>query len=186
MTSYRLTEEGQRAVIENYNLVPFTIQRYFSLQDMQDDDLRSEGCVALCRAVATYDAKYGCTLSTYAITCIRRGIASYLHKQYHTCTVTDGTAISLNEPAWNDAEETEMIDLLADEKSDAENEAIGNIFYESTKHMVPTLTTLIESKMTMPELAKQEKCTKQNIHIRIRNECRQARRELELSGMNYA
>ncbi len=71
---YVLTHEQQDLVAQNLFLVGKTISRYIQTKEhvcgLGYDDLYQEGCVALCRAAATYDGT-SAQFSTYATTLIR-------------------------------------------------------------------------------------------------------------------
>lgn len=71
---YILTCEQQELVEQNLTLVSKTISRYIQTREnvcgLGYEDLYQEGCVALCRAAATYDGTTA-LFSTYAATLIR-------------------------------------------------------------------------------------------------------------------
>lgn len=70
-----LTAEQQALVEEHMQVVHWTIHHYIDINEsvcgMGYDDLYQEGCEALCRAAASYDAQAGAQFATYAGTVIR-------------------------------------------------------------------------------------------------------------------
>ena len=66
----------EKLVVNNMDLVPFTINR---MGLIPDDDLMSEGALGLVRAAINYDATKGHKFTTYAVSYIRGYLKTYLN-----------------------------------------------------------------------------------------------------------
>lgn len=71
MSSMSALEE--KLVFDNYDLVPFCVNKYFRPKSGEFDDLVQIGRIGLCNAAKTYRASVG-LFSTYACSCIRNHI----------------------------------------------------------------------------------------------------------------
>lgn len=81
MSSMSTLEE--KLVFDNYDLVPFCVNKYFRPRAGEFDDLVQIGLIGLCKAAKTYRASVG-RFSTYACTCILNHIRhefSYRNRQ---------------------------------------------------------------------------------------------------------
>lgn len=75
-----ISNEKHQLIEESLPLVRWTVRRYFkcdeSIVGLAFDDLYQEGCLALCRAAAAYDARRG-EFDTFAVTVIRNHLIDY-------------------------------------------------------------------------------------------------------------
>ena len=75
-----VSDDQHRLIEESLPLVRWTVKRYFACDEgvvgLAYDDLYQEGCIALCRAAAAYDAQRG-EFDTFAVTVIRNHLIDY-------------------------------------------------------------------------------------------------------------
>ena len=78
-----MNDDQRRLVEKSLQLVRWTVKRYISSNEsvtgLGFDDLYQEGCVALCRAAASYQPEKG-EFSTFAVTVIRNHLTEYCGK----------------------------------------------------------------------------------------------------------
>lgn len=101
-------EKYQQLVIENENLVYYTIKKLGIYKHI--DEFYDLGMVALVRAAQTFDEKSGYSFSNYAINCIKHELYSYGRKQrnnrWHNMISLDNVV--------ND-DKTTVLELIADD-----------------------------------------------------------------------
>ena len=141
----KITERTQ-LVEMNYNLVRYTLNRYFSSYYDQED-LEGVGAYALVNAVDKYDVNKNIVFSTYAINSIKTSIARYIQLQNSESRYINNVTISLNEPLnvsrGNDTKSITLLDTLACADSiDLQNDFFKNReqkkLYKYLKHLTPT------------------------------------------------
>lgn len=79
-----LTAEQERLVVENRQLVPFALKRFYPPAGMDDGDLQQVGFIGLMQAARKFDAGKGFKFSTFAVACIQneaRGLLKHLGAQ---------------------------------------------------------------------------------------------------------
>ena len=116
-----------KIVLNNINLVPYTINHYNLFIDGVHDyeEMLQDGYIALIKAVESFDYSLGFKFSSYAIKCILSLTRTRLDYNKD---------VSLNTPINEGAEtEIEIIDTIEDESIDIEKDIINENFYREIK-----------------------------------------------------
>lgn len=116
-----------KIVLNNFNLVPYTINHYNLFIDGVHDyeEMLQDGYIALIKAVESFDYSLGFKFSSYAIKCILSLTRTRLDYNKD---------LSLNTPINEGAEtEIEIIDTIEDESIDFEKDIINENFYREIK-----------------------------------------------------
>lgn len=140
----------------NVSLVPAMINRHFKIHSNIEEDAIQHGLIALYKASLTFDetkAKF----STYACTCIRRAIMTFLTKEYsrRPMTIESLEGIIDNKIVHVELNINEKLPHLSEKEKD-----IVTMRYEGS---------------TYKEIAKKYNTSKQNIESnlrRIRKQCK--------------
>ena len=181
-----LDAEQQRLVEDNLRLVRYIVARYFASSDLEKEDIVSEGYLALCRAAGKYKPESGTTFLTYAFRCIMNAIYNaHSSPKSRTWSLNGQCVSSLNDCVANDNVEDgiELIDMIKDQKTDVEREAINNVICESIAPYAPTLVLRERTESTYRELAETLGMSHQNVHRKCDREARIARAELFKRGI---
>ena len=153
--SYRLTDEQQKLVVDNMKLVPYIIAKYIGSKFADDEDIISDGYVGLCNAAATFDESAGVKFSTYACTCILQEACKRYRLDRSIKRFAQRTACSLNKPIEGpEGYAGELIDQVADETANTEEEALTNILMEPVREHIPIFLTKEVEGYTFKEIGK--------------------------------
>lgn len=143
---------SERLVNENVNLVKQVIWRDFkgnlniSRLDRKYllDEMISVGNIALVQASHTWDESRGIKFSTYAGTCIRHKLYTYLNQEYHK-QLDDGQSISMSTKVNDDGEDVNTLeDLLGDESYTHESELVYAIYSASERSKVKDIDKIVK------------------------------------------
>ena len=93
-------KNAEKMLVENENLVFFTISRYFPSY-IHDEDVRQIGRIALWKACEKYDPANGAAFSTYCTRAIQNEVKKYL--QYFTRCGRNTPTISLDDSIKKDS-----------------------------------------------------------------------------------
>lgn len=96
-------------VLENMKLVYYIINTYFS-DFTNKDDYISIGTIGLMKATKDFDSNKNVKFSTYAYKCILNSVKGEIIKEFKHNNV-----ISLNNSVNNDADSSELIELIPDD-----------------------------------------------------------------------
>ena len=93
-----MTEEQNKLIEDNINLVYFVYAKYFLAKDggREKEDLISEGMLGLINAAIKYSPDKGVTFSTFACVCIHRKMCLYLRDNRERL---EANIVSLDAPA---------------------------------------------------------------------------------------
>lgn len=93
-----MTEEQNKLIEDNINLVYFVYTKYFSVKDCgrEKEDLISEGMLGLINAATKYSPGRGVTFCTFACVCIHRKMCLYLRNNRERL---EADIVSLDAPA---------------------------------------------------------------------------------------
>ena len=176
MASYILTADQQRLVEDNMDLVPYTIAKRFGSENAQDEDFLSTGYLALCKAAACFDPTSGHRFSTYACSCIINGIYTESRKKYAHNIYLKMSPVSLNQlTEGNDGDADELLSFIPDPTVNIEEQATSGIFYDQMIKHMPTFAKMEQEGLSVADLARRERKSKQAIYRRLEMEGRRAR-----------
>lgn len=116
-----------KIVLNNINLVPYTINHYHLFIDGVHDyeEMLQDGYIALIKAVESFDYSLGFKFSSYAIKCILSLTRTRLDYNKD---------LSLNTPINKGADtEIEMIETIKDDSINIEKDIINESFYREVK-----------------------------------------------------
>ena len=175
-----MTEDQEKLVIDNMNLVPFVMNKYYgnSARLLGDEELVSAGNVGLVRAAQSFDPSRGVAFATLAVPYIRseiyffvRANRSLMHipvsalkkmslEEMEKCSVASIDAF--------DIQDKSHINEMKDMSQNVEDYAILLVDIErAIGKMKPNKQRIIRDYIggkTMREIAEQEGCTLSWIH----------------------
>lgn len=170
-----MTEDQEKLVIDNLNLVPFVMRKYYgsSARLLSEDELVSAGNVGLVRAAQAFDPSRGVAFSTLAVPYIRSEIYRYVRanrslmhipvsalkkmslEEMEKCSVASIDAL--------DIQEKSQIRVMEDRSQNVEDHAILLVDIErALGRMKPNKQKIIRDYIggkTMREIAEQQGCT---------------------------
>lgn len=123
-THYDLTEEQRDLVADNMALVPFVINKKFGRTMANDEDVVSEGYIALCIAAATFDEGRGGKFSTYATAVIINRTRRLIRTKKMKKRAKDDEVISLDAPIMGMDEDAFVGDTVSASHETIEEEYI--------------------------------------------------------------
>jgi RNA polymerase sporulation-specific sigma factor len=122
-----MKNEKSPLVLDNEALVRFILKGYAWRDDYED--LLQEGRLALFQATKKFDPTKG-KFSSFAGRYIRNSVLRVLRAENREKRRCPGEAISLNEAASPQDGQTELLDLLPDERVDVEKEAMARLMLD--------------------------------------------------------
>ena len=142
----------------NMGLVGCIVNKYFRNTRYETEDLVSIGFIGLIKAVDTFDADKGFKLATYAITCIRNEILTYLRKR-HIDSVSLNTPIATNEQSG----ELSIQDVIGTDKEMVIDTVVNDSLLQLIHQLEPRDQFIINNqfglngghKITQRQIAKQ-------------------------------
>ena len=130
-------DDQHRLIEESLSLVRWTVKRYFACDEgvvgLAYDDLYQEGCIALCRAAAAYDAQRG-EFDTFAVTVIRNHLIDYCRTI--SADVRGQSVVSLDEMAesgWEGDSPERLMERTNRSQEAAVSEMNADSFLESRR-----------------------------------------------------
>jgi len=120
-------------VLDNEALVRFLLKSYAWRDDYED--LLQEGRLALYQAAEKYDPAKG-KFSSFAARYIRNSIQRILRSENRGKRRCPGATISLNEAVGSQDGQTELLNLIPDERGDLEADAMGRLMLDE---IIPSL-----------------------------------------------
>lgn len=173
-----IMNDAQKNLAENNrNLVYAAIRRYIGGEYVTNEDMVSDGFLGLCKAAATFDPDRSVMFSTYAVKCILNEITKEFRHRMCKCRGCGDVPVSLNQTYMLSDEFVELLDIIGDENSDTEQEALDPLLIDSISHIAPTIVEMVQCELTPKEMADKYSITRQAIHNRINKE----RKRLRLS-----
>lgn len=158
-------EIRNKIVLNNLNLVPFTIKRYHLFKDGFNDyeEMLQEGYLALVKAVENFDNNLNSEFSSYAVKCI---LSLTRNRMYYNMNK------SLDDPINQENEDITLGDTIKDESIDIEKEAINQKFFsEIRKELASSLNeiefSIIKGYYGINEKEKSTKQLAENLKINV-------------------
>ena len=169
-----ITKERDELVLNNQGLIYYILNRKFSYDYLDEDDLFSEGCIALLEAADRYEAEKG-AFSTLAYLCILRRMRRFVQKEK---TKRKYEISRCNSKENQDCTIYDVLESVCDPDVNVEDEAISHVFTESILKILPKQTRLIleeycEGKMKT-QIAKEMDIN----YYHLVNLCRSAREKI--------
>ncbi len=126
--TYRLNDAQRALVDEHYNLVSFTINRFFHINPQYREDMMQIGAIGLCRAAYEYSSAKQISFSTYAVGCIRNHVRNYCVALYAKQRDIHNELMILDTPiGGTHEEEYTLADYFADTTADTEAAAVEKL-----------------------------------------------------------
>ena len=187
--------EDDRMVRDNINLI-YKVMKDHNLLYMEDE-LFDVGLIGLTKGIKSYDKKKNSCESTYMYACIKREIFGCLRKM-HALKRTLFKEVSLNTKvkiSWENDDEVELINCIADTNSDfekkAEIEERNEMLEKYVCRLNPSQRELIclyfgvlgYNRMTLSELKEKYGLSKQTICVR-KNQILEKLRAMYENDMN--
>jgi RNA polymerase sporulation-specific sigma factor len=142
-------KDEEQLVNDNLNLVHMILRKYRVPRGYEYEDMYQEGCFGLCKAAKLYDPTKGYKFSTLA-TRVIENIYFKIFREQSTAKRT-GMCVSIHTITIDDLE---IIDMIVDEKTDTESEAIANDALNTLLDADKELITLRLDGMTQAEIGK--------------------------------
>ena len=150
----------------NMGLVGCIVNKYFRNTRYETEDLISIGFIGLIKAVDTFDADKGFKLATYATTCIRNEILTYLRKR-HIDSVSLNTPIATNEQGG----ELSIQDVIGTDKEMVIDTVVNDSLLQLIHQLDPRDQFIINNRfslnggreMTQRQIGERLGCTKSNV-----------------------
>lgn len=176
---HAIKEENKHLVEDNLQLVPYTLAHYFGTEISNDEDFLSIGNIGLCKAAATYNPAQRAQFSTYACVCIANEIKNYFTYWNNPSRSNKMRVVSLNEKAFDDEDDLEIIDTVYDESFDVENDVIDRLVCEELKEYTPMNWEMLEGGYSVSEYAKKLRKSRDYTLSKLNRELRIARAALK-------
>ncbi len=104
--------EAQNYLLEKYrNVVNMKANRFF-LIGAEDDDMIQEGMIGLFKAIQSFDLEKNNSFKTFANLCIERQLITAIKSSNRQKHIPLNSYFSLNLTAYDENEDTEVIDIL--------------------------------------------------------------------------
>lgn len=180
MASIVLDEASKKLAEDNVYLVKYIVdKRFFRTPSVDSDDLISIGNIALCRAAAKYKPDKGVKFHTYAAKSIINEIAKEFIRMSRQKRGGGMNTISLNVEISTSTHE-ELIETIADDTVDIEEQVTDKIIYDSIAQYVPTFIEAERQGMNITEYAAKNNIPKSTAHARVQRELSRAREKLNV------
>lgn len=181
---------GDELIVQNINLVNYTIKKFFFLDYC--DDYYEIGLIALINASKTYDETKEIKFNTYAVNCIKNEILRYIQSERCEKRKANYDKVSLDEPIYTDqiGNNITLLDVLSNgedlEKDILKQEKI-NLLRTIIEILDPQDKFMMEhyfelwgnKKMTQVEIAKKLGLNKRFVCYRIKKVMRIIKKIME-------
>ena len=119
-----MTEEQQKLVEQNHNLIYFYLHKYhYSIEEFYD-----VAAIGLCKAAIHYDGNIS-AFSTFALKCIHNEVMCTIRSAKATHRIPESKIDSLSQQTYNEDDKLKLEGLLSD-VVDVEDEAVVNAAFE--------------------------------------------------------
>jgi len=169
-----ITKERDELVLNNQRLIYYILNRKFSYDYLDEDDLFSEGCIALLEAADRYEAEKG-AFSTLAYLCILRRMRRFAQKE----KMKRKYEISRCDSKENrDSSIYDLLESICDPDVNVEDEAVSHVFTENILKTLPKQTRLILEEYCDGKMKTQIAREMDLNYYHLVNLCRSAREKI--------
>ena len=130
-----LTDEQQKDVEENMNLVYYLVNR-INIESFLYDDVVSEGFIGLCKGVATFDKEKGIKFATYVSKCIMNEIYMFFRKNNKHALVMQLEASLLNVDDEDDESDVNKISSRLVSEENFVEDIVNNEEFEARINLI--------------------------------------------------
>lgn len=104
--------KAQNFLLEKYKNVVYMKAKKFYLNGADDDDIIQEGMIGLYKSIKSFDLEKNNSFKTFANLCIERQLITAIKTSNRQKHIPLNTSFSLNTSAYDDDDDTEMLEVL--------------------------------------------------------------------------
>lgn len=162
----KLTEEQQKLVAENHNLIYSFLHHYhFEIEEFYDI-----AAIGLCRAAANFDASRGNAFSTYAYKAMYSQILLFKRQEKNKKAIPPHQIISYDSEVSNEEGDTSFFVNSIASKENLEKEVVFTVFFEDYVQSLKNekdkkILELLEKGYSQKEIAEIFGCSRSRISM---------------------